>query len=73
MDRIAFVNRFMHVVARVQNTTGPDRFSVRTDPGLGTAPVQQLQIPTAHANARGEAKAEVEFVRLQANGAFALL
>lgn len=64
----------MHVVARVQNTTGPDRFSVRADPGLGTAPAQQLQIPTARANARGgEAKTEMEFVRLQANGSFAVL
>lgn len=30
--------RFVNVVARVQNTTGPDCFSLKVDSGIGTAP-----------------------------------
>ncbi|CAN0077297.1 unnamed protein product [Ectocarpus fasciculatus] len=35
---LSLYGRFVHVVARVQNTTGPDCFSLRVDPSIGTAP-----------------------------------
>ncbi|CAN0420713.1 unnamed protein product, partial [Ectocarpus sp. 8 AP-2014] len=34
---LSLYERFVHVVARVQNTTGPDCFSLRVDPCIGTA------------------------------------
>ncbi|CAM9611411.1 unnamed protein product [Pylaiella littoralis] len=35
---VSLYGRFVHAVARVQNTTGPDCFSLRVDPGISTAP-----------------------------------
>ncbi|CAM9692014.1 unnamed protein product [Scytosiphon promiscuus] len=34
---LALYGRFVHVVARVQNTTGPDCFSLKVEPGAGMA------------------------------------
>lgn len=73
---LRLICRFMHAVARVQNTTGPDCFSLKLDPGIGTAhspppapPVPQT--PPYGVGTRGGG-VTVEFVRSQMDGSFAL-
>lgn len=65
------------MVARVQNTTGPDCFSVRVDPGLGTAHGHIAQkegdAHDKHRTRAGEGnEMVVEFVRSQLDGSFAI-
>lgn len=87
------------MVARVQNTTGPDCFSLRVDPGIGTAPhpfpFLRPAVPrgpyastgfapgftpwdggdsaaSSGDGSGGVARVEVDFVRSQLDGSFAL-